>query len=420
MKRRRIIAMFGAGTVGGSTVFSTGAFTSASATRGVSISVAADADAFLRLAPCKGSENGDYVTDTSAGTMSLDLSPSNPNLLGDGVNVDATTTFDDVFEICNQGTQPVGVWIEVDPVQNGNGNDAVAFYRNGDRSTSVVGPGNPTCLDVGDCVCVGFVTRTDGIGPGDDLLQSLPDADGREMVIHADANVGCATTPGGGLTTVPGPSSGLVSYWPLDSVGDGVAEDVVGGNDGAHSGVSPATGQVGGAGSFDGIDDYVNVPDDPTLDITDALTLAAWIKPPSGQDDYARIVSREQSGAGNRQYNLGLDANAQDPRVVVDTVDSDGIAVSGTLPADLVTDDQWHHVVMTFNRTSAIRLYLDGSEVDSQAVSSSLVSRASTVKFGAPAHLPGKDWFAGRIDDVRIYDRALSASELMQLYDTTK
>jgi hypothetical protein len=417
MKRRKILFGLGSVAVGSNLITGSGAFTSVAAERSVSVAVAHDTDALLRLAPCEGSPNGDYVTDADSGAMTLDLSPSNDNVLGEGVNADATTVFDDVFEISNQGTQPVGVWIDVSSIENGNGEDAISFYRGSDQSDSFGGIDDTVCLDVGERICVGFVTRTHGLEPGTSLVE--PVSNGHEMVVHADSAVACASTPGGSVTTVPGPTDGLLSYWPLDDVGDGTVEDVVGGNDGTPEGISPVTGQVDGAASFDGVDDYVSVPDDSTLDLTDALTLAAWVKAQTGQDDYARIVSREQSGVGNRQYNLGLDSNAQDPRVVVDTVDSDGVAVSGTLPADRIADDQWHHVAMTFDRTSEICLYLDGSEVDSESVGSRLVSRASPVHFGAPAHLPGKDWFAGLIDDVRIYDRALSPAEVSDLYAAT-
>jgi predicted ribosomally synthesized peptide with SipW-like signal peptide len=215
------------------------------------------------------------------------------------------------------------------------------------------------------------------------------------------------------------PRSGLVGHYPLDSVGDGVADDISGNdNDGTvQGGVSPVAGQVGDAGSFDGVDDHVTVPDDPSLDLTDAVTLAAWVKPSSSQDDYARIISREQGGVGNRQYNLGIDSTASDPRTVVDTVGPNTVEVSAMVS---FTDDEWHHAAMAFDASDALRLYVDGTEEDSTPVSSPLVSRASTVKFGAPAHLPGKDRFAGRIDDVRIYDRALSDSEMTALYDATK
>jgi hypothetical protein len=201
------------------------------------------------------------------------------------------------------------------------------------------------------------------------------------------------------------------AYYPLD----GNANDLSGnGLDGSVQGGSFTDGKVAGALSFDGVDDYVAIEDDPLLDITDALTLAAWVKPEQSQDDYARIISRERSGAGNRQYNLGVDASADDPRTVVDTESADGVEVSAVLP---FADNNWHHVAMSFDSSDKIRLYVDGSVADSTGVSAELVSRDSQVTLGAPAHLPGKDHFAGLIDDVRIYDRALTPSEVQAFYN---
>jgi hypothetical protein len=177
---------------GASGVIGSSAFTSASVERGVTVQVANDTDAFLRLAPCKGSPNGAYVTGANSGTMTLDLSLSNSNVLGDGVNVDATTVFDNVFEICNQGTQEVGVRLDVDPIDNGNGDPAVEFYQDGDQSSDIVGQSNAVCLDVGDCVCVGFVARTQGLDSSvDNLLDTV--SGNSELIIHADADMGIAS-----------------------------------------------------------------------------------------------------------------------------------------------------------------------------------------------------------------------------------
>jgi hypothetical protein len=74
------------------------------------------------------------------------------NIAGDGVNDEATT----VFQVRNQGTQMVGVWLNVNPKTNGNGEDAVSFYTDRDRSASLVGPDNVTCFDVVDSICVGI------------------------------------------------------------------------------------------------------------------------------------------------------------------------------------------------------------------------------------------------------------------------
>jgi hypothetical protein len=96
----------------------------------------------------------------------------------------------------------------------------------------------------------------------------------------ADADGDCEAGVSDPVPQILGLADGLLSYWPLDSIGDDTAEDIVGGNNGTpQNGVSLTGGHVNDSADFDGIDDYVNVPDDPSLDLTDALTLAAWVKP---------------------------------------------------------------------------------------------------------------------------------------------
>jgi hypothetical protein len=97
----------------------------------------------------------------------------------------------------NQGTQPVGVWLDVDPVEDGSGTDRVQFYLDGDRSTEVVGQGNARCLDVGQSACVGLAVDTRGLNsPPSNLLGDV--ANGHEMVVHADADVTCGSPSTGG------------------------------------------------------------------------------------------------------------------------------------------------------------------------------------------------------------------------------
>ena len=76
------------------------------------------------------------------------------------------------------------------------------------------------------------------------------------------------------------PPSGLVNWWP----GDGNANDIAGSNNGTlQNGVTFAPGKVGSAFNFDGVDDFVNVPDTASLDaITSAITFEAWVTPDAG------------------------------------------------------------------------------------------------------------------------------------------
>jgi hypothetical protein len=407
MKRRKLL--FSIGTVAGTGgIVGTGAFTSVSANRDVTVAVADDASGYLGLAPSGGS-NGTFAT---MADDTLALAFDETAVGGQGLGTDSVYDFDDVFEVTNQGTQPIYVWATFDGgtggFQAGGTDTDVWLYPNGDSNVKLRDSGNDALyLGVGASVNVGVHVDTDDL----DQDQALT------MTVNADAaNPASGNVVDANGAAIPGPTGGLVSYWPLDGVETGTVEDVVGSNDGTPNGVSATGGQVGDAASFDGDDDYVEVPDDPSLDLTDTLSLAAWVRPTTSQEGYARILSREQPGVGNRQYNLGLDSSATRSRTVVDTTSTDSVVVSGTAT---IADDDWHHVAMTFDRNDAVRLYVDGAEVDSTAVSDSLVSRSSPVVLGSPAQLPGKLLFEGRIDDARIYDRALSAQEVTDLYDET-
>ncbi|MDB2283235.1 hypothetical protein PM030_15290 [Halorubrum ezzemoulense] len=127
MNRRQVLATMGALGGGGAVVTGTGAFTSVEANRDVSVQVADDTDALLRMAAA-GEGNDEYVT-TNGGELGINLTSSNPtDAGGQGVNANATTVIADLFEIQNQGTQEIDV--EVTPlsfIDTGSGNTLVVL-----------------------------------------------------------------------------------------------------------------------------------------------------------------------------------------------------------------------------------------------------------------------------------------------------
>jgi predicted ribosomally synthesized peptide with SipW-like signal peptide len=214
-----------------------------------------------------------------------------------------------------------------------------------------------------------------------------------------------------------GLSTDLVARYPFDVAAGSTAADVSGnGNDGTLvNGPGATGGQFGDAVSLTGSTDYVAVADDPTLDLTDAFTISAWVETSGTQPSYARLVSREQSGVGNRQYNLGFTPGGMRPRTVVDTGATTSVEVSGSTP---ITDGNWHHLAITFDATDDLRLYVDGTEEDTTSVSAPVVSRSSDVVLGGVAHTPSSLQYSGALDDVRLYGRALDADEVGTLADT--
>jgi hypothetical protein len=161
-----VFAVFGVGLF----VLGTGAFTTVSADRTVSVDTASDDAALLELTPHDG-PNGVYA-DGSSGELviNFDAVPAT------GVNQNATTTLSDVFNVTNQGTQTANVYI----TKNG-ANAGLVTFENASGTRIDGGPGNGVSVPVGETVQVATVIDTTGqnLGGGDTLLDSI--------TIHAKA-----------------------------------------------------------------------------------------------------------------------------------------------------------------------------------------------------------------------------------------
>ncbi len=156
MNRRTLLLAVGGGGIGASALIGSGAFTAAGSQRGTTIEVAGDPDAYLGLEPCPDSPNASYTRFDDSGHLGIEMSPSNPTIgkgkrgTGLGVNSDSFTYFHDVFQVCNQGKQPVKIWIEVharepagrlktdDEYKEYAGEDRVVFYGSDDRTVGSI------------------------------------------------------------------------------------------------------------------------------------------------------------------------------------------------------------------------------------------------------------------------------------------
>ena len=122
MQRRKFVVGMGSLAAGGAAAIGSGAFNSVNANRSVSVEVADDASAFLGLTPL-----GPYARQTNDGQVELTLG-SDSTAMGSGINEDAVTNILDVFQIENQGTQPVGISIDSEALNNaldsGSGDDS--------------------------------------------------------------------------------------------------------------------------------------------------------------------------------------------------------------------------------------------------------------------------------------------------------
>jgi len=201
----------------------------------------------------------------------------------------------------------------------------------------------------------------------------------------------------------------LVAYYPFE----GSADDVSGnGYDGSITNQGTYVGgRSGQAVSFDGTEGYVNVADADGLDSFSSLTVSAWFRLDGGGAGPANTLVRK-----NGAYLLQRTSGDYISFAVWDGGLADWKAVR-TRVFDASDYGTWHHVSGVFDSDeSTYTLYLDGVEVDTATTTATTVASSSS-----PLTVGGlEDQYSldGALDDVRIYSRALSASEVQALYDS--
>ena len=199
---------------------------------------------------------------------------------------------------------------------------------------------------------------------------------------------------------------GLVGWWMLNDEGGLTAHDISGkGNHGTL--VNGPTWQ-GGALDFPGTDEYVDLGINAyNLGIRRNATFAAWVKFDWLLSLYATIISDYASSKGMSLRGQQIDqlemyVYPDDYRITVDNIVAKGI---------------WYHVMGVMDG-SYVRLYLNGEEIGTPvALSGDIGDSASTLKIGSRGDL--QDYCNGPIDDVRIYNRALSEAEAGELHRNT-
>jgi hypothetical protein len=211
----------------------------------------------------------------------------------------------------------------------------------------------------------------------------------------------------GGATAFADLNAGLVAYYPFD----GNANDASGnGNHGSlYNGVHLTTDRFSRPNSafeFDGVDDYIRIPDSVTLrSPTNAITLAVWATIYRYAGSWAVFLAKSDSSVGGRQYGLNVAGNT----LVFENL---GYSTAATLPP--FSTNQWHHYAITYDR-AFVRFYFDGSCFASNALTVVLQQNSLPLMIGCDP--PGaNEFFTGKMDEIRVYNRPLSATEVAQLY----
>jgi len=203
----------------------------------------------------------------------------------------------------------------------------------------------------------------------------------------------------GGTAFAAGAEPNLVGYWKLD----GNANDSAGGNHGTVFG-DPAwvnDPQRGWCLDFDGEGDYVDVGDDPSLTFSDQITVACWIK--------VRAFDRNWNAVVTKGDDWVLARTRDDDRTAFLCLGLTGGGWPEVYSND-VNDGNWHHLAGVYDGEELI-LYQNGVRVGSKPLHGSINRNWSKVLIGENGQTANRFW-NGLIDDVRLYNRALTADEI--------
>jgi len=207
----------------------------------------------------------------------------------------------------------------------------------------------------------------------------------------------------------PSPDDGLVGWWKLDEHSGNIATDSSGnGNHGFLRGDTQwVSGKIGNAVEFDGDGDYVDTGYATDLPV---WTVCAWVKSPSAPS------SNSASGPVHRERNYQLNWNHQDPTFRgAAALNVGGIwhaASFGRLDADT-----WYHLAATYNRQT-LKSYKNGVLITSNSLpSGDPYPERGTLKFGS--HSIYVAYFTGTVDDVHVYEKALTAEEINEIMTPT-
>ena len=236
------------------------------------------------------------------------------------------------------------------------------------------------------------------------------------------------SAPSRAADCVPAPT-GIVNWWKAE----GNANDSVSGSNGVlKNGAGFSAGEAGQAFTFNGAQQYIQIPKAPNQDVGNQVTIEFWMKadPANAMNSYQGLVTSDFFGIEIANgYALG-------PLGVNFFISTDGGA--SVLPSSypdtatvngggaVVSAGQWHHVAGTYDGTK-LQLYIDGQPWGNPNYHTGAISPMLANSF---LSLGGEDgrticpgcisqrYFKGQIDEATIYNRALSAAEVLSLYNS--
>jgi len=165
----------------------------------------------------------------------------------------------------------------------------------------------------------------------------------------------------------------------------------------------------GGSIVFDGVDDYVNIPDNSSGDLTDELTISSFIKSNGSWIQYGGILEKKNSYEFTTQSSGVLEF---------------GIVVGGlfneVVSSFALAQNTWYHVAMTFNTAAnETKFYVNGALDITRTHTANITANNEPINVGASIG-GAPQYYRGSISNVQLYNRALSAQEVLQNYNALR
>ena len=206
------------------------------------------------------------------------------------------------------------------------------------------------------------------------------------------------------ITVIPPAGTGLVAAYNFNAgSGTSVVDRSGYGNTGSITGATwTSLGKYGSALNFSGTGNLVVISPSASLNLSTGMTIEAWVYPSATQSGWRTIVQREVDA-----YLLHASSNAALRPAGGGTFGST-LAIASS--ASAIPVNTWTHLAVTYDQTT-IRLFVNGVQSASRARTGALQSVSTPVRIGG--NVPYGEYFQGRIDEVRIYNRALTTAEIL-------
>jgi methionine-rich copper-binding protein CopC len=237
----------------------------------------------------------------------------------------------------------------------------------------------------------------------------IPDTPGQVTILSRAADdSGNIETPSGGVTVSVAfqatSRTGLVGEYGFnDGTGTTLSDSSGDKNNGTISNATWVAGLSGSALSFNGANSWVTIPNSASLQLTNAMTLEAWVKPNS-LTGASSILMKEMTGG----LSYALYAANDGPAPPVAAIDAAGTDVDAISTANLQTG-VWSHLAATYDGSN-LKLYVNGNVVGSIGATGLLSTSTGALRIGGNS--VWGEFFSGLIDDVRVYNRALNQAEI--------